>query len=369
MLKPLLLLLFLMPSVCLAQINITGKIVSQDNKDPLDKTLVFFNNTKLSAVTGTDGSYIIKDIKPGQYILTVFKFGYRVYSRTILIDHTIEFQDIFLEPIPKLLEVIKYVEDFIHTRDLNDFTKAFLGSTENAEQCIILNPEVITLGYDAKARVLSGSSKDFIQVANKALGYLIKYKLDTFYYTAKGRVHFEGLTLFDDLKGTPAQIKTWQRNRREAYQGSSMHFFRSVIANQLDYEGFKVLKLTRKINHDYTLKNNKPKTLSILDKKTHLAIPNFISRTNQRGLFALTFTDCLYIMYTKKHDYFNNNNLDLPPGAPSYPASTLTLTEPHVFFDNNGVITDPNSLIMEGMWGLSRIADLLPLDYEPSAAK
>jgi hypothetical protein len=74
-------------------------------------------------------------------------------------------------------------------------------------------------------------------------------------------------------------------------------------------------------------------------------------------------------MYTKKHDYFNNKNLDLPPGAPSYPASTVTLTEPHAFFDNNGVLTDPNSLVMEGMWGLSRIADLLPLDYEPPSVK
>jgi hypothetical protein len=369
MLKPSLLLLLLAPLICFAQINISGKIASQDNKDPLDKTIVFFNNTKLSAITGADGTYIVKDVKPGQYTLTIFKFGYRAYSRVMLIDHSIELPDIFLEPIPKLLEVIKYVEDFIHARDLNDFTKAFLGSTENAEQCIILNPEVINLDYDPKARVLRGSSKDFIQIANKALGYLVKYKLDTFYYTAKGQVHFEGLTLFDDLKGTSAQIKTWQKNRREVYQGSSMHFFRAVIANQLDYEGFKVLKLTRKINPDYTLKNNKPKMLSILDKKTNLVIPDFISRTNQRGLFAMTFTDCLYIMYTKKHDYFNNNNLDLPPGAPSYPASTVTLTEPHAFFDNNGVITDPNSLIMEGMWGLSRIADLLPLDYEPVVQK
>ncbi len=369
MLKPLFLLLLLMPPVCFAQINITGKIVSQDNKDPLINTVVFFNNTKLSAMTAADGSYTIKDVKPGQYTLLVFKFGYRVYSRTMSVDHTVDLPDIFLEPIPKLLEVIKVVQEFIHTRDLNDFTKAFLGSTENAEQCIILNPEVINLEYDPKARVLSGSSKDFIQVANKALGYLIKYKLDTFYYAAKGQVHFDGITLFEDLKGTPSQLKTWQKNRREVYQGSSMHFFRSVIANQLDNEGFRVLKLTRKINPDYLPKSNKPKIISELDKKKPLSIPDFISRTNQRGLFALTFTDCLYIVNTKKRDFFNSNNFDLPPGAPNYAASTLTLNDEHAFFDNNGVITDPASLVMEGVWGISRMADMLPLDYEPVIAK
>jgi hypothetical protein len=217
--------------------------------------------------------------------------------------------------------------------------------------------------------VLSGSSKDFIQVANKALGYLVKYKLDTFYYTSKGQIHFDGLTLFEDLRGTPAQIKTWHKNRETVYQGSSMHFFRSIIANQLESEGFRVLKLERKINPDYLPKGNKPKMLSVLDTKTVLNIPDFISKTNQRGLFALTFTDCLYVVNTKKRDFFNDNNFDRPAGAPKYAASTLTLNDPHAFFDNNGVITDPASLVMEGVWGISRIADMLPLDYEPVVGK
>ena len=370
MLKPSLLLLLLIPVVCFSQINITGKIVSQDNKDALHNAIVFFNNTSLSAMTAADGTYTIKDVKPGQYTFVVIKFGYRVYSRTMtVIDHTIDLPDIFMEPIPKLLEAIKLVQEYIRTRDLNDFTKAFLGTTENAAQCTILNPEVIELNFDLKTRSLSGSSKDFIQVENKALGYLIKYKLDTFYYAASGKIYFEGLTLFEGLKGTSSEINKWKKHRKEAYQGSSMHFLRAVIANRMENEGFKVLKLIKRTNPDYVPRGNKPKTLSTLIKKYPLTIADFISRTNQRGLFAMSFPDCLYIMYTKKHDYFNSHNFDLPPGAPNYAASTVALIEPYAFFDNNGVITDPGSLIMEGMWGISRIADLLPIDYETDVIK
>jgi hypothetical protein len=83
------------------------------------------------------------------------------------------------------------------------------------------------------------------------------------------------------------------------------------------------------------------------------------------GVYALGFKDCLYVMYTKLHNY--TGNLATIPAAEqsSYAKSTLVTVAPHTFFDNNGIIINPESIVFEGYWSESRVAELLPCDFEP----
>jgi hypothetical protein len=41
-------------------------------------------------------------------------------------------------------------------------------------------------------------------------------------------------------------------------------------------------------------------------------------------------------------------------------------SKPYALFDANGIFTDPTALIFDGDWGLSRMATMLPVDYEQS---
>ena len=54
---------------------------------------------------------------------------------------------------------------------------------------------------------------------------------------------------------------------------------------------------------------------------------------------------------------------------PQYITSIVSFEEQYAFFDNNGIIINPQSVIFEGEWGKSRIAELLPVDYEPPVQK
>ncbi|GAA3961999.1 hypothetical protein [Mucilaginibacter dorajii] len=145
-----------------------------------------------------------------------------------------------------------------------------------------------------------------------------------------------------------------------------MHFLRSVLGNNLDEEGFKVLKLTRQPNPDY----NTPgyyglPYIQTLFKDDPLTTKSFAHKTDTRGVFSLNFADCMYIIYTKKHDRTNVNRINLPAYAPPYATTIITFNEQYAFFGSNGVITNPQSILVEGEWGAAGIANLLPPDYQP----
>lgn len=127
-------------------------------------------------------------------------------------------------------------------RNYADFKRLFLGTSDNAALCKILNPDVVDVDFDTKMMILSATSNDdFIEVENKALGYLIKYKLSKFSYDAKGFFYYEGISVFEEMKGSKSQLRKWTKQRQSAYLGSSMHFLRSVIGGQTD------------VNHTFSL--------------------------------------------------------------------------------------------------------------------
>lgn len=87
------------------------------------------------------------------------------------------------------------------------FLKEFLGTSEYAKDCKILNPEALNIEYDQSANKITASSSDFLLIENDALGYNIKYKLDKFVWSSNNdqsdkSIHYEGSVFFQEMKGT-----------------------------------------------------------------------------------------------------------------------------------------------------------------------
>jgi hypothetical protein len=243
------------------------------------------------------------------------------------------------------------------------FKEEFLGLSAMASQCKILNPDIVDLDYDKSAQRLTGSSLDFIEVENKALGYKIKYLLNNFTKDYKaGLLYFEGSALFEEMKGTAKQQRHWVKNRRLAYEGSSMQFLRSVVGNSVDEAGFKVLRLIRTLNPDYKGIGEKYKQ-TLVNKP--LSVTDYAALTDAKGIYALKYSDCLYLMYTKRRDNSPDGKVVQSLTMPNYLTTILTITRPYILFDSNGIILNPADIITEGSWGKSRIADMLPVDYLP----
>jgi hypothetical protein len=366
------LLLFIVPNICLAQVTITGKVITSNDKKPVANASVFLNNAIVGDKTTDDGAFTLRNVKPGQYTLIVTIVGYETYSLSLMAGtKDVALPEISLTSKTIMLQEVSIKPDPNRLRNYNDFKRLFLGTSANAQLCKILNPDVVYVDFDTKTGILSASSgDDFIEVENKALGYLIKYKLTKFSYEPKGVFYYEGISVFEELKGGRAQKRKWEKQRTIAYLGSPMHFLRSVIADQIIKDGFQVLRLTRKPNPDYQegkMGNNNYKYIQSLYTKPPLTASDFAKRTDQTDLFALGFSDCLYIIYTKKREE-TDLSVYHPLDIPNHPVTILSFDEPYAFFDRNGIIVNPHSIIFEGDWAKSRMAELLPIDYEPEKA-
>ena len=147
-----------------------------------------------------------------------------------------------------------------------------------------------------------------------------------------------------------------------------MHFLRSIIVNTFEKEGFKALRLVRKLNPDYKKGLNSRYTQTLVT--TPLAANDFVKRTDVKGQFALGFDDCLYIIYDKKkageaERATDSKTKDKLEYLNDPLTTTVIFDAPYAFFDLNGIIINPQSVLFDGNWGLSRLADLLPVDYVP----
>jgi hypothetical protein len=388
----------LLPTLTWAQYAVTGKVINLYNKKPIEKASVFLSNTTVGSATTDDGSYTLANVKSGQYELIVSAVGYETFTKTIIVNQQLNITYIELTPKTISLNAVVVKPDPDWQQNYNVFKQEFLGPLENAAQCKILNPDVLNLNFDKKKNILTATSNDYIEIENKTLGYKLRYRLTDFVRNfTTGSLYYQGDTFFIPLEGSKSQQKRWNKNRLNAYLGSSQHYFRSAIGNQLAQAGFKTMQLIRKPNpqrppdslikaklrlfgmasmsgnrliihsndslHYWQEKNSLPKMAEYLVAKP-LQVDSLIKRTDLKGIYALGYKDILYVVYTKKR----GNTGYVPPmlNAPDYPTSLMTFTEPYAFFDANGIVANPTSIVFEGKWSTDRIAKLLPYDYDPN---
>jgi len=333
----------------LAQFKITGRVLNQADTKPLPYCSVFLKNATIGDKTAADGIFALKNIRPGKYTMIFSIIGFEAYSQDVTIsDADVTLSDVLMFPKTIALNEVTVKPDPYRERNYNWFKNDFLGGSALAKQCKILNPDDVYLSYDEKQGILSGSSTDFIEIENQALGYKVKYLLKEFTLDNKvenaRKIHYEGSALFEEMKGSPAQQQRWQKRRLEVYQNSPEHFLRALLAGKTEAEGFRIMQLTGEGKSLrpvlYALSNN-----------------DILRPTDVPELTALTCDgSSIQVDYNKNHK-FNQN------GAANGESTVLTFKEPYMFFDANGGITNTAGVAFSGAWGRHRIAELLPVDF------
>lgn len=385
----------LAPCGVFAQYTISGRVINQADTRPIADCSVFLSNATNGAKTTNDGKFMLSGVKPGKYTLVVSFVGYDTYSQPVaVVDGDIILPDITLFPKTITLSAVTIKPDLNRGRNFDWFKEEFLGPSELAKQCKILNPEVIGFTYDEKAGVLTASSSDFIEIENQGLGYRVKYLLKNFVLNNKDgnakKLQFDGSVLFEKMKGTPAQERRWQKRREEVYLNSSMHFLRAVLSNRLAAEGFRATQIAYYKNparpddsvisimvkkyeklkegkggwrDSLSFWNAKTKLPKML--QTHFYYPltakDLVYPTDMPGLMALGCAgDKIQVDYNKNARFPANNSANSE-------TTILSFNEPYTFFDINGGIFNTGSVSFAGAWGRNRMAELLPVDFEPAA--
>nr|WP_255476685.1 carboxypeptidase-like regulatory domain-containing protein [Mucilaginibacter sp. AK015] len=373
-----------------AQSIINGKVVSSASNEVVPKASVFLNNATFGTATNDDGTFTLSGVKPGQYDLIVSTLGYEEYTQKVQVGQGPITVNIALTPKVMMMREVVITSNADWKKNFEQFKKDFIGVTDNAKYCKVENPRVLSLSYIRKTQTLEASSDEFLVVNNDALGYKVKFLLRDFSSNNITRtINYSGRVLFEELPGTAAQKQKWKTRRDEAYYGSAQHFYRSLYKNRLSQEGFviydfsrtldpnrppealiqKKLKAFRMVNRDSTIywlgKENMPKWYQEHLTKPPLTAYAVLRKPPQEGLFVLTFPNYLYVVYTKKHETEDFKDLYRPLDMENFETSVITLLAPIVVFDMNGTVV-ADSPLYEGTWSKAKLANLLPVDYEPS---
>lgn len=379
--------------------TITGTV--KDAKETLPGAAVYLGGYKISTVTDANGKFALPKLAPGNYDVLVQMIGYSPYSKSVEItDRSINVEVLLKENTTVLNEVV-IKPDPNRAYHLALFKDFFLGKTPSAAQCKILNPQVLTFDDNKQTQMLTTNASDFLLIENKALGYNIRYLLSFFEYDYRTKIfYYGGNPHFEEMKGSKAKQKQWQKNRAVAYNGSIQHFYKSLYANKVDDEGFVIHKLSKIANKDrapdslinanikrlttgqgglnnlitfngndslsmWLKERKKPKQMSILNRQKIL-LDTLVKPFNS-DLKMMNFSDELYIVYKNEQESEAYGRSGLKQNRPmdlaSYQISVLELMEPPVRFYENGGVFDPRSVLYKGFWAYEKVADLVPMDY------
>jgi hypothetical protein len=365
--KLLSLILFLLPFTCLAQLTIKGKVINASDGQPVPDASVFLNNATIGTKSDNDGTFTLRNLSQGQYDLIVSVIGFETFRQVIVVNNSLVISDVKILPKTTVMnEVVIGGKDPNRARKLRMFKEQFLGSSAIARKCTILNPEVLTLKFSNHKQVLTASTEYFLEIENNALGYKLKYLLNKFVLDRKAsNMSYEGFVLFEEKDGTPEERSNWNKNRLGVYYGSPTHFLRTILAGKVDSDYMvrpfciKLFDTVKSINFG----NNDTITYNMIRYDT-LRVADYVHRTDKRGVYAINYPGDLDIFYyppgvkhlldTDGREYGNRGQV-----------GSIDFIDESLFFDINGTILNPTGAFFRYRWGLSRVAELLPIDYWP----
>ena len=387
-----------------AQISITGKVTTTTNI-ALEGASVYLNNTTIGVSTKSDGQFELTT-KPGIYELIISYIGYKTIRfnlNTSQYKKPFDFQLAEEENILNEVVLKKTIYNEDWKFNLKQFKTNFIGKTNLSKQCELLNPKILHFEFDKTSNTLTAEAREPLKLKHKGLGYLITVDLELF-QLGQNKVHYLGYTRFENLKGSKRKQKKWKKNRRKAYNGSKMHFVRSLINNTAKEEGFLINFFRRELNSKRP-KDHQIKHARNIIKLTGIGLVNFQKKITKpitqidsaivvlRKASLPKYADYLYksdahqkeitTKINNKHVLSFKNYISViyqnEPEETNYvmgpfgkkrqtlnvQTSSMVMLTKSAILEKTGEIINPLDVFYEGYWAYEQFADTLPLNYQP----
>lgn len=274
---PLLLLFFSAPLASLmGQISLSGIVIDSSDQAPIPFATVYFDGTTNGQTTDDKGyfSLALNGVELPA-VLVVSHVGYR--TQTLNVTSTEARITIQLGVQGQLIETVVVQDRDQRMKNIKEFRSVYLGVDEWGKRATINNEEALLFAREYTTHKLKTTSKHMRRITVSAKHRGGTWAADSSYYTfekatnlqAKGKVPLEiqlpdlGYILQVDLVGFVSEYKAGrtahlghyffrpaekngkpkarhQRNREQAYYNSSLHFLRSLYANQLEENGYQI---------------------------------------------------------------------------------------------------------------------------------
>lgn len=382
--KTVLLFLMICPFYVLLSQTINGTVVNDIGK-PIADVNIYLDGTKTGTISAADGSFSLNSTNNNNLVFQ--KDDYETF--------TVNTSEVLNKKLKVVLIKAKEIEEVViipfteatYKNYINFFLDSFIGYDK--ENVRIKNQRSLKFAYDKSNKNLKVKAPQTLIIENKNLGYTIEYNLVEFSANFdENTTRFVGTSFFKETKSTD-KVKL---NRMNAYDGSQVHFFRSVFANKVADEGFIVNQITKFPNSKYPTEEELQRLKDFTEmfkSKGTLNVPEDIldisnrKRNEQPYKIAITKTQIPETDYTKKTDnklYLDYNHMmqinfkkyfyELKKGqfvkatTPIVQTSFLHPENDTFEIYTNGNTSNPGMLTNQGEFTKNKIEFLLPLDYE-----
>ncbi|MEJ5995896.1 carboxypeptidase-like regulatory domain-containing protein [Pedobacter sp. Du54] len=395
-----------------AQIIISGKVIDEKTKQGISGVSVYLNNSTFGGQTDTAGRFLFKATLIGKTTLIISHLAYerKVYS---LEDKNVESLLFSLKPQTNVLNEVVIKSKKYSKADLTKWITLFslnlIGTYKGAGHSTRLtNKEALYFDFDNSNNNLHVFAKAPLIVENDFLNYKITIDLERFEYNFNtNEVLFKYFAFYEDSPRKVLTTSQIQKNRIYAYEGSAMHFMRSVFKNNLEAQWFDVYQYDAELNKEksriekiirqkkaeaYVKYNTPDLTLNglfsgdtlkyykdVLNQATVIksefspvAVSKFITKDKQTRTINFNFPDTLTVTYDvnklnreKKIAAMmgkNKDRTDIP--QPIYLYTYMYFFKPEgINIRSNGYYPEL-SLFMWGDMAERRIAMSLPYDFD-----
>ena len=357
LLLPLLLNIILLNTL-FAQGNFTvsGKVLNELTGSPMVAASVFAQNTTIGTATDENGNFKLQ-LPPGGYDIIFTFTGYKTESRRVTTGVSGETIMVSLKEKEKELETVAIVS----TNEVKDgldkygvfFNEEFIGKTANSKTTNIQNTEALHFFFSKKRNRLKITATEPLIIKNMALGYNIKYTIDSFTHEYNTGISiYSGSPLYEEMEGDSTQKRFWYANRSAAYNGSLLHFMRSVYNKNLKEQQFEIQFLVQQNGIDNALKLKEPYGAMNFEKDDSTQTVEILPNQKDVGI--------LYMAQKPSPAY-----IAIHPTEPKDFKFSMLSFRPNVsiVIEQNGYFYDQNDISISGYWAWEKVAEQLPYDY------
>ena len=354
-----LLLHFFFLDTLFAQNNftITGKVLNEVTGSPMAAASVFAQNTTIGTVTDENGNFKLQ-LPVGGYDIVFTFTGYKTESRRVTTGDAGETVNVNLKEKEKELETVA----IIATNEVKDglekygtfFNEEFIGKTENSRSTSIQNTEALHFFFSKKKNRLKITATEPLIIKNNALGYNIKYTIDSFTHEYNSGVSiYSGSPLYEEMEGDSAQKSIWLGNRRSAYNGSLLHFMRCVYNRNIKDQQFEIQFIVQQNGIDNAIKLKEPYGALNFERDDSTQTVEILPNQKDVGiLYMAQKPSAAYLLaHSTEPKDFKFSLLSFKPNE-------------RIIIEQNGYFYDQNDISISGYWAWEKVAEQLPYDYK-----
>lgn len=340
---------------CFSMISVFGQvtikgIVVDDSQKPIIGVSVFLNNTSNTALTDSIGAFTLGGLS-GDYQLIAYKEGYQLkfveINRSAKLRVTLK-RNLEAEQTSDTSKLSTNFSEILSEELLTTFKLDFLGRSKNAENCEILNPEVIKFELRPESG-LKATTSGPILIRNKRLGYDLSYYLESYERNSKIS-SYVGYVSFQNTPGLELKPKHYEA-REKAYKGSTVHFLKSVLAGKHNREGYRLQTATQ-VGEGWLYKEVPISDLAVYNEKGVF-------------LFGAGKFRIVYLAERREYNYVRWLKASAIKEVGRGQYTEMEFATQKVRILPNGTLDPPLGLVFRGYMGWEHMGDALPVNYQP----